>query len=239
MTMKTASFAGWMRAGLVASLTGLVACGQIVSLGDRTCAGGGCSPGWSCNESYVCVQGDAGGADGLLQGDAEAPDGSLHCSGPIDLGDQPIVGAGASTPPDLVMGVSKGPLQNDKQVLFDYSLSSWPTPQGADTFGWLVAAAAGEKLSFDVAASLVGGTTVALPFAVYGPIRESDASECSGPLASGVMTGSSATWAVTISGSYFVAPYHQVTETDAGLAIQGWKDNLYSSAFLVEHVIEE
>jgi hypothetical protein len=198
---------------MLGTLVFLGGCGQVVPLEDRACP---CASGWTCC-SGTCVAGSD-----------------------IDLGTQSIADEpDASIVPGVerVTGLSAGALGGGAPVQFDYATSIWPTPAGWQFKGWLVSASAGQSFNFESWTEQDGGA-VPLPLVAYGPLEAGDAGICGGALQSSVMLGSQVTWTAGEEGTYFVAPYHQVSETASGLAFQGLDNALYADAFLVMNPVE-
>jgi hypothetical protein len=207
---------------LLGGLLAVAACGEVVPLQELACP---CASGWTCC-SGVCVVGSCqdGGGD------------TLTCSGSIDLGAQTIAqeSDAAITPGvEQVTGRSAGALPLGQQVPFDYASSAWPTPQGWELSGWLVEATANQTFALQVWAEQDAGADP-LPVVAYGPIADVGTSSCSAALQSpGVMLGSQVQWTASGEGTYFIAAYHQVSETPSGLAFQGLDNTLYGHAFIV------
>lgn len=199
---------------LLGGFASVAGCGQVVPLEDRACP---CASGWTCC-SGTCVDGSS-----------------------LDLGTQSIADeSDASISPGIerVTGLSQGVLGSGTQVPFDYATSIWPTPQGWEFRGWLVAASAGQSFVFQAWTAQDGGA-VPVPLVAYGPLQAGDAGICGGAIqSSGVMLGSEVTWTADGEGTYFVAPYHQVSETPSGLAFQGLDNALYADAFIVMNPVE-
>jgi hypothetical protein len=216
--------------GLLGVLSAVAGCGEVVPLEEHGCP---CASGWSCCGG-ACVVGSCEGG--------EAGDGlQASCSGSIDLGTQTVAeGADASISPGVekVTGLSKGVLQAGEQKSFDYATSMWLTLPGWEFEGWLVSASTGQSFTFQVWAEEDGGA-VPLPVVAYGPLEGVGTATCSGTMqGAGVMLGSEVEWQAGSEGTYFVAPFHQVSETSSGLAIQGLDNTQYANAFITMNVVE-
>lgn len=198
-----------------------VACGEIIPVQDQqTCP---CAAGWTCCNGICVTEGSS----------------CTACSGAIDLGSEsvPTEGDASAIGSQAVTGLAtKGTLPEETPVAFDYAESIWPTMYGWQFNGWVVTAGARESFWFKVWADQDGGK-VQLDLAIYGPLSatptDSDPTLCTGAMqGSAPMSGEDIGWTAPAAGTYFVAPYHMVTETTSGIAFQDFDDPSFSDAFI-------
>jgi hypothetical protein len=225
VALRTMKAIGWtVLLDLVLAATG---CGEIVPLENHGCP---CAPGWTCC-SGTCVV-------GACQNDGGA---QAACTGSIALGSQTIAqDSDASISPGVekVTGQVNGVLEEGEAIPFNYATSIWPTRDGWEVGGWLMVAAANQSFAFTLWSEEDGGN-VQLPVATYGPLENLGGASCSGTSqGSGVTVGGEVQWKADTEGTYFVAPFHQVTETSSGLAFQGIDDVQYAHSFITVTSVE-
>ena len=209
----------------------VAACGQLVPLEDEQACP--CASGYTCCNA-VCVTGACTtGGDGEADGDGGAP---VSCSESLALGTQSVPGEpDASALPSLqtVTGKPAGTLPEGAPTPFSYATSVWPKPYGWQLTGWLVTAASGESLTFQLWADEDAGT-VPLSLVMYGPLEGIGTASCTGALqGSGAMVGAQISWTAPEPGTYFAAPFHEVVQTPSGLAFEGLNDVDFAHAFIV------
>jgi hypothetical protein len=187
------------------------ACGELTPLENaQECP---CASGYSCY-SGVCIA----GAVSIALGEASVP-------GAPD--------ASALTTVQTVSGRAPGLLPQGSQTSFSYAESIWPTMYGWALNGWLINASVGDSFTFRLWAEDDAGAHP-LSLVMYGPLEGLGTASCSAAsIGNGPLAGTEIPWTAATTGTFFVAPYHDVVETSEGLAFGGLNDTDYATAYIL------